>query len=77
MTLEIESFFGDCVLSGPELSREALEGQLDWAYEESGESQDVFLELLEERFGWKQTEMGAPSRYRYDLDVGKLFVVEN
>jgi len=27
-TLEIESYFGDCVLSGPELSREELEAQL-------------------------------------------------
>lgn len=75
--LEIESFFGDCMLSGPELSREELEAQLNWAYEESGESRDVFLKLLEERFGWKQAETGALSRYRYDLDIEKLFIVEN
>ena len=75
MTLEVESHFGGCVLSGPDLSREALEGQIAHALREGGGSRDGFIAALG-RSGWRTAESGLRPQYRYDLDIEKLFEVE-
>lgn len=75
MTLELESHFGDYVLSGPELSREALKAQLAQARREGGGGRDGFIAALG-RSGWRTAESGARPQYRYDLDIEKLFEVE-
>ncbi len=75
MTLEIESHFGDCLLSGPELSREVLEARLARALRESGGNRNGFITALE-CSGWRAAESGLRPQYRYDLDIEKLFEVD-
>ena len=75
MTLEIESHFGDCLLSGPELSQEVLEARLARALRESGGNRNSFIAALE-CSGWRAAESGLRPQYRYDLDIEKLFEVD-
>lgn len=75
-TLEIESFFGDCVLSGPELSRKELEAQIFCALHDSSGNRDKLVGTLCGRFGWSPAGPGARPLYRYDLDVEMLFAVQ-
>lgn len=76
MTLEIESHFGGCVLSGPELSREELEARLTRAQQECGGSREGFAAALG-CSGRRIAEPCARPRYRYDLDIGALFDVKH
>lgn len=75
MVLEIESCFGDCLLSGPDLSREALGVQLTLAQRESAGKRDRFVAVLE-RFGWTAATPDKRPQYRYDLDIGEFFPVK-
>ena len=75
MTLDIESYFGGCLLSGPDLPRNALEAQLARIQQRSGGNRDGSVAALG-RSGWQTAKSGARPQYRYDLDVGKLFVVK-
>lgn len=76
MILEIESFFGDCTLSGPDIGRAELEAQIETIKRIYDRKRDNFVPLLCERFRWTPLEHAARPQYRYDRDVEQLFEVK-
>lgn len=77
MIIQIESYKGDTLLYGKNISPQMLKKQMQIIEEEYDKVVDNFISLLCRRYQWSITDVSRIPEYIYDRDTGRLLIIRS